>query len=222
MSTSPVSPPPAPPVDPLAAMHARLVAEGEIQLGLPGAAPPPAVPEWARWLGRNLKPMIEWLSHQGPAFRILFWVAIAAVVIFVLYLLWKRFGPLLRARRGAAETGADPGWRPERAAARRLLDEADGLAADGHFGEAAHLLLLRSIEQIAARRPGAVRPALTSRELAVAPVLPGDVARAFASIARAVETSWFGAAPFAADAWARCRAAYEDVALPRAWSGGVS
>lgn len=205
-----------PGVDRLAAAHARLVAEGRIQFALPGAEKPPSDPEWTKWLERHLKPVFQWLGHQGPALRVLFWAIVAVLTFFLSRALWRRFGHLL-GRKPDVDRGPDPVWRPERAAVRALLADADRLAAEGRFEEAAHLLLLRSVDQIAARRPGAVRPALTSRELAAAPVLPGDVRTAFAAIARAVEASWFGAAPLAADAWARCRAAYEEVALPRAW-----
>lgn len=204
--------------DPLAAEHARLLREGTIQFDLPGAALPEPTPAWVLWLGRHLKPFAEWLSHQGLAFKIAFWAGIAVVIAVALHALWQHFGGrAIFARRPRAEQVDRPDWRPDFTAARALLSEADALAAQGRFEEAAHLLLLRSVEQIAARRPGTVHPALTSRELAAASVLPRDVAHAFLGIARTVEASWFGAAPLAADAWARCRAAYEEVALPRAW-----
>ncbi len=55
---------------------------------------------------------------------------------------------------------------------RSWLDEADALAAKGRFAEAIHHLLLRSVEDIARRRPKLVRPALTSRELSASDGIP--------------------------------------------------
>ena len=63
-----------------------------------------------------------------------------------------------------------------------------------------------------------VRPALTSRDIAQVDGLPGDVASAFGLIAGVVETGLFAARPVGAEAWAKCREAYEAVAFPHAWA----
>ncbi len=109
-------------------------------------------------------------------------------------------------------------WRPAPAAARALLQEADALAAEGRFAEAAHLLLLRSIEDIHKHRPGAVRPALTSRDIARLEALSPANRQAFAAIAAVVERSLFGGRAVDADGFAFCRATYEAFAFPEAWT----
>src|SRR3546814_12270255 len=53
------------------------------------------------------------------------------------------------------------------------------LAASGHYAEAVHLLLRRSIEEIERRRPHLVRPALTSRDIADSAAIPLDARRVF-------------------------------------------
>jgi hypothetical protein len=106
----------------------------------------------------------------------------------------------------------------EASAARARLADADALAAEGRYAEAVHLLLYRSVDDIAAKRPGLVKPALTSRDLAGSRDLPQVPRGAFARIARAVEVSLFGGQPVDADVWGECRAAYAELTVPRAWA----
>ncbi|MEO8113408.1 MAG: DUF4129 domain-containing protein, partial [Phenylobacterium sp.] len=101
--------------------------------------------------------------------------------------------------------------------ARSLLEEADRLAAEGAFDAAAHTLLFRSLEDIAGRRPGLLRPALTSRDIAQIDAMPPSARQAFAAIAQAVEHSFFGGRTLAAGDFARCRAAYESFAFAEGW-----
>ena len=197
----------------LVAAHARLVKAGFVQLGLPGTSDAaPKIPEWLQHLG-------EWLGHRPVGLRILFWAGVAALVLIVGKLVYDALsrGALdFRAKRRAVP---DPGWwRPDAARAKVFLAQADGLAEAGRFDEAAHLLLLKSVDDIDERRPGEMRPSLTARDIARLPALPGDVARAFGLIAGVVETSLFGGAVVAREAWNRARDAYAAVAIPRAWA----
>ena len=93
------------------------------------------------------------------------------------------------------------------------------MAAEGLYGEAARLILHRSIEDIQAHRPALVRPALTSRDIAGLAALPGGPRAAFARIAMLVERSLFARRALAADDWRDCRAAYEEFAFAESWSG---
>ena len=65
----------------------------------------------------------------------------------------------------------------------------DALAAQGRYDAATHLLLKRSVGQIAAARPGLVEPATTARELAALGALPDAARAAFGIIAVRVERS---------------------------------
>src|SRR3546814_9762389 len=130
------------------------------------------------------------------------WVAVALVLLFLLYHLVPAFAQwvdnlrLRRKARGDDET--DLMGQAEAGAARALLAEADALAAAGRFAEAVHLLLYRSVEDIEGRRPGLVKPAMTSRDLAEAHDLPSVARGAFSRIARAVEV---GRAPGRERVW---------------------
>src|SRR3546814_8570614 len=88
----------------------------------------------------------------------------------------------------------------------------------GRFAEAVHLLLYRSVEDIEGRRPGLVKPAMTSRDLAEAHDLPSVARGAFSRIARAVEISLFGGRSIDAGAWEQCRAAYAELTVPKNWA----
>ena len=196
----------------LAAAHRQLLADGDIQFALP-AMVPPEPPGWLKWLLQALKPLIEYLARGGPVVKILFWGAVAILALLLLRALYKWLAPLVRRWLGRGDDDAPEHWQPDAAPARALLAEADALAERGAFAEAAHLLLLRSVEQLEARFPGRLRPSLTSRDIARAPMLPPAMASAFAQIAAVVETGLFGQRPVSAEAWQQCRRAYETAAF---------
>ena len=101
------------------------------------------------------------------------------------------------------------------------LKLSDALAARGKFAEAAHLLLLRSIEHIRAHKPDFVKPALTSREIETLGQLPGQPRTAFASLVQVVEHVLFAGHDIDGADFARCREAYERFAFPAYWSGAL-
>ena len=119
--------------------------------------------------------------------------------------------------RGAPADADGDDWRPDAAQARDLLAEADALAAAGRFGDAAHLLLGRSLEDIASRRPGLLRPALTARAIAAENDLPGGARGAFNRIVAVVEQALWARRPIDAGDWTDARASYEDFAFGPHW-----
>jgi hypothetical protein len=197
----------------LAEVHRALRADRSIQFDLPGIPPPPKPPEW-------LKPLLQFIEWMSPAFPYIFWGVVAIVGLAVLYLILTNIvgveWPWQRNR--ASAVAEEDGWRPEEATARALLAEAEALAANGRYAEAARLLLHRSIEDIAGRLPRFLQPSLTARDIATATELPGAARPAFAAIARVVEVSAFGSRAVTADAWIECREAYARFALPAAWA----
>ena len=187
--------------------HRRLLADRAIQFDLPRAD----VPETPAWL-------VNLLEALRPLLSALFWIALAGFVLFLLYLLARHMaGASWPWGRKELAEAAD--WRPEAGPARRLLEEADALAALGRFAEAARLLLFRSIEDIDGRQPDLVRPALTSRDIAALPAIPERPRSAFARIAMQVERSLFAARPLGPEDWRDCRAAYEEFAFADGWRG---
>lgn len=168
---------------------------------------PPETPGWLRWLQELFG------GAEGP-FELLAWGAAAIVATIVLYVIGRRILDVLAERRARTTSPPDTAdWLPEVAPARALLDEADALAARGDYAKAAHLLLLRGIEDIAQRLPDFLRPALTSRDIARAQALPANVREPFAAIAAIVERGIFASRPVGKDGWAEARRAYGQFAF---------
>jgi hypothetical protein len=194
----------------LAEAHRKLLADEAIQFKLEPYVPP-EVPGWLRWLA-------DLVEAASPVLKILFWVGAAALASYILFLVYSRLSGLQwRRSRPSDDTQAGDAWRPAQAPARALLREADSLAEQGRYSEAAHLLLFRSIEDIASRRPKLVRPALTSRDIANAPELPAGARRSFTTIVTLVERSLFGGSSLLEQDWRECRSAYERFAFAEAW-----
>ena len=190
--------------------HRALLEDDSLQFEFEPAVTP-EVPDWLRWLG-------DFLVEIFPILKVLFYVFAGAALLLIAYLIVRRLtgADWPWRRRPAPQTGGEE-WRPAEAPARALLREADALAGEGRFSEAAHLLLFRSIEEIDRRRPRLVRPALTSRDIAGAPAIPAGPRDAFARIVEAVERSLFGGRALREEDWRRCRTDYERFAFAEDW-----
>ncbi|WP_374276125.1 DUF4129 domain-containing protein [Brevundimonas sp.] len=195
----------------LAEAHARLLADRDLQFRMTEFQPP-RPPGW-------LEPLLDMLRALGPLWQGIFWLGLAAIVATILWLIGRELVRIGRSARPEARNLGPESWRPDQAAARVLLSDADALAAQGRFAEAVHLILLRSIDELKARRPSAIRPALTARDIRDLEALPVPARPAFARMAQAVEASLFGGRPVDADAFAACRRDYEAFALPGTWTG---
>lgn len=196
----------------LAKMHKQLLADQSIQFDLP-AYVPPSPPEW-------LKPLADILKWLGPYMIYLFWGAVisgAAVILILVFLEVKGIAWQLPWRRARHDAEAEETWRPDVGAAQILLSEADALAARGDYDEAVHLLLRRSVSDIAGRLPDFLRPSLTARDIASAPNLPVRARGAFGRIARVVEAALFARRPVGAEGWREARGAYEQFVFRDAW-----
>ena len=194
----------------LAEAHARLRADSSIQWTLPDAPPPEPPkppPAWLEWLAKNL---FGWLDGVGGIGSGVIYAIAGLAAAAVLWLLWRVW--VERQRAGEPEEVAE--WRPEEGVARALLQEAEALAADGRYAEAARLLLHRSLEDVERRRPGLVRPALTAREIAVADALPPAAREALAPIVRIVERGLFAGREVTGALWEEARDSYRRFALP--------
>lgn len=197
----------------LAEAHRRLLADGSIQFDLPTYTPPKP-PAW-------LEPLVDALRWLAPYMIYFFWTAVIVGATFILVLVvleLKGVAWRFPWQRKAEETVPEKVWRPDAAVARTLLSEADGLAARGDYDEAVHLLLRRSVEDISERMPYFLRPSLTARDIAGAPLLPDMARAAFAQIARVVETALFAKKPVGAEGWRAARDAYERFAFRDAWA----
>ena len=172
----------------------------------------PQPPDWLQrffeWLSEVLQPAGEVLVWAWPVLK---WGLVALAAALLLYLVWRVVDPATLRRRQPADEEMD--WTPDQQAALALLDEADRLAAEGRFDEATHLLLLRSVGQIAELRPELIDPSSTAREIAAMPALPDKARHAFATIAGRVERSLFALRALSSEDWQAARDAYAEFAL---------
>lgn len=194
------------------ALHAAT----DLQFGpVPPLASLPAqpLPGWLQALGRMLESLFKPLAQAlGIAWPVMQWLAIGGAVVVLALLAW-RTGGWLWAKARARTPAAAPDWAPDRAEAAALLEDADRLAGQGDYDEAAHLLLRRSCAQIRAAHPDWLHPASTAREIAALPALPGPARAAFAVIVERVETSRYALRALVEADWAAARAAYAQFAL---------
>jgi len=187
---------------------------GDIQYAPLPPFNPPETPEWLTWLGEALRKLLAPLGEKlGLSWPVIEKALIALAILLVLFLAWRLLQPLLQLWRQSAPPPAEPEWTPDRTKAIALLEDADRLAAEGRYGEAAHLLLQRSVHHIAETRPDWLLPASTAREIAVLPMLPERARHAFGVIAARVERSLFALRELDLADWQAARAAYADFAL---------
>ncbi|WP_287087864.1 DUF4129 domain-containing protein [Mesorhizobium sp.] len=197
----------------LAKSHEQLISDRSIQFDLPAYAPPQP-PDW-------LKPLLDLLSSLGPYMIYLFWGAVisgAAIILLLVFLEMKGVAWRLPWQRARRETEAEEAWRPDAGTAQILLSEADALAARGDYDEAVHLLLRRSVADIAGRLPDFLRPSLTARDIAAAASVPAKARAAFTEIARIVEAALFARRPVGPEGWRQARGAYERFVFRDAWT----
>ncbi len=196
-----------------------LRADDDIQFAPVEIPKPPETPDWMK----SLSEFLQWLlSPLGDLFgaigrflglsgTVVMWLLVALAVVLIAVLVWRYVVPF--AGRERQETEAVPEWAPDTGDALALLEDADRLAAEGRYDEATHLLLKRSVGQIAAARPDLLEPSSTAREIAELPALSDAARGAFALIAGRVERSLFALRGLSADDWDAARAAYADFAL---------
>ena len=210
----------------LETLHEAYLAEDALQLERPDTEPeeidfdvddPQRPPGW----------LTDFFQALGPIFKILFYIGAGLIVAFIAYhilatLFDFRLSDFLgdKNKNGKDSSGDDVlhNLKPDEAAARTLLEQADALAREGKFAEAVHLLLFRSIEDIQTRREQRLSTALTAREIGQLDDLPAKPRAALGPIIQIVERSFFGGQPVDEPGWKTARKSYEDFAFGEAWS----
>ena len=190
--------------------------------------PPPPEPPEPNWFTEAIAAIFRFLGDLfapvgqlfGGAWPVLQWVLLAAVILFVIAMIARNFGPLSRRARIKKQAESEPEWQPDHAQSIALLEDADKLAAAGKYDEATHLLLQRSVGQIADARPDWVEPSSTARELAALPALSDKARSAFATISERVERSLFALRSLDQRDWEAAREAYAKFALAKIDAGG--
>ena len=178
--------------DRTAAIVRRVLADRRYQTEMPKNEAGARFPTW--WL------LLPAIGLPKLLVYLISGVAIALVAVWLVDAIRRR----IRSRDGAR--GEDPDGGAAREWVRSGLSEAERLAAEGRYSEAAHALLLAVIQYLA-RRPGArIDAASTSREILrnLPRALASDQRDALAELVGQVEVSWFGGRSLGAADYARC------------------
>lgn len=187
---------------------------GDIQFAPVAPKPPPETPDWLRRFGEWFQDLLEPLGRAlGMSWPTLQYVLIGLGALLALVVLWFLIAPLVERWRLRQRAAPEEEWTPDRDVAEALLADADRLALGGRYDEAVHLLLQRSVADIATARPDWLLPASTAREIAMFPKLPERARQAFAVIAERVERSLFALRRLEEADWTAARGAYAQFAL---------
>jgi len=194
--------------------HQELRADRSYQFAFTKPPIPPEPPKW-------LEPLSAFFAWISPALKWVFWGGVILILGGFALLIFReisktRFG--LKNKKLETKKPVLQMTQPGAEAAKILLEQADQLAKDGKFGEAVHLLLLRSIQDIEKHLPGAIRRSQTSREIELLDTIPPHPRSGFERIRQAVENSFFGTQSLGQPQYMSCRQAYEDFAFSPEWA----
>lgn len=169
----------------------------DIQAQMP--TPEPKASSWLDWLKFDIS------ADTG---RILLWGAVILGVAVTIWSLRDSLPAFSRSRRikaGETLSGlSDPSARMEEAQL-----EADDLAGRGQYGEAMHVLLLKSLAEIRLRLGTSFAVSLTSREILRKVSLPQTGTGALGAIVQSVEQTYFGGRPAGREDYLGCRQEFE-------------
>ena len=185
--------------DPVQQAMEKAYARADLQKAFPAALDTKAL-EPAEAAVDPIVALLRWFGLGGVAAQLVRVVGVGAAVLAVLlFVAWL-------ARR-LAERG-DSGSISEGASAPTLdagpLLDAEALAAQGRYGEAIHLLLLRTFEVLARRMGSRLAPGMTAREAVVRLSLPGPARPALADLVEAAETTTFAGRAASESDYKRC------------------
>ncbi|WP_199084808.1 hypothetical protein [Bosea sp. ASV33] len=169
----------------------------DIQAEMP--APEPKAASWLDWLKFDLSP---------DTLRILLWGAVILGVAVTIWSLRDSLPAFSRLRRiKAAETSS--GFSNPSARMDEAQLEADDLASRGQYGEAMHVLLLKSLAEIRLRLGTSFAVSLTSREILRKVSLPQAGTGALGAIVQSVEQTYFGGRSAGREDYLGCRQEFE-------------
>lgn len=169
----------------------------DLQTQMPVPEPRPA--SWLDWLKFDI---------SADTARILLWGTVILGVAVTIWSLRDSLPAFSRSRRiKAADVPA--GFSDASARMEEAQLEADDLASRGHYGEAMHVLLLKSLAEIRLRLGTSFAVSLTSREILRKVALPQAGTGALGAIVQSVEQTYFGGRPSGQQDYLGCRQDFE-------------
>jgi hypothetical protein len=148
-------------------------------------------------------------AHLSPDFiRFLLWGAVISGVAVIIWSLRDSLPVISRSRKIIAPEQAPPSLAQSNRMEEAQL-EADDLARQGHYTEAMHVLLLKSLNEIRRQLGTSFAVSLTSREILRRLQLPDIGRQSLTAIIRAVERTYFGGEDAGQGDYSDCRSHFE-------------
>jgi hypothetical protein len=189
------------PIDPVFAEAdaVDMVKQSVDKWGLQTEMPDPAVRAPDHWFD----------FHVSPDFiRFMLWGTVIVGVTVIVWSLRDSLPVISRSRKIIA-----PEQAPTKVAQSNRMDEAqveaDDLARQGHYGEAMHVLLLKSLNELRRQLGISFAVSLTSREILRRVQLPDLGRQSLTAIIRSVERTYFGGEDAGQNDYADCRSHFE-------------
>jgi hypothetical protein len=146
----------------------------------------------------------------GDLASMLLWGLLVVAIVLVIAIFVREMSGMKGKEEPVQKPGEeDDGGARLAAVIERPRDDADQLAHEGRFADAIHVLLLRTLHELASQSLVRVTPAMTSREVLARVPLLGDARDALAGLVTAVELTWFGDDVPGPDDYARCRQQFQ-------------
>jgi len=151
-------------------------------------------------------------AGTAAVLELLAWLALGIVIVLLVGALvrgvWERRWVASETERGRKGPGGAGGEAGDRLAGWAELPEVDRLAAEGRFGEAVHVLLIRALVRLSEGRGRSFADSATSREILRSGALAPGEGPPLGRLVEAVERSLFGGTEVDAEEYERCRRAY--------------
>lgn len=140
--------------------------------------------------------------------RLLLWGAVIVGTMVIVWSLRDSLPVISRSRKIIAPEPMPPSFTPSTRMEEAQL-EADDLARQGHYREAMHLLLLKSLTEIRRQLGTSFAVSLTSREILRRVQLSDIGRRSLSAIIRSVERTYFGGEDAGQSDYSDCRTNFE-------------
>jgi hypothetical protein len=157
-------------------------------------------------------PAENWLNFPVSTefVRLMLWGCVMAGVVVVVWSLRDSLPVFSRSRKIIARDQAPPSMSPSNRMDEAQV-EADDLARQGHYGEAMHVLLLKSLNEIRRQLGISFAVSLTSREILRRVQLPDIGHQSLTAIIASVERTYFGGRPAGQNDYSDCRSNFDDL-----------
>jgi hypothetical protein len=157
-------------------------------------------------------PAANWFDfHLSPELvQLVLWGIVIAGVVVVVWSLRDSLPVLSRSRKIVARDLTPP-FTAQTNRMDEAQVEADDLARQGYYGEAMHVLLLKSLNELRRQLGISFAVSLTSREILRRVDLPDIGHRSLTAIIASVERTYFGGQPAGQSDYSDCRSNFDNL-----------